>query len=157
MAVHDPKRIDLLIIEHDFTFLAWNDRYSKGVWVVCAPNAYQANEILESSEDGDLDMIPCTEFVLSTDWLPVEIGPSLADAMTALETRLAKLPADQLGRGSGWYAAVWDALEHLRGVRRESAGYGGTEGRLHPLPSNFTDVRNPDMFVPGKDKGGEAS
>ncbi len=134
------ERIDLLVTKHDFTFQAWDDRYSKGVWVVCTPNAYQADAIRESSEDGDLDMIPCTEYVLGTDWLPVEIGRSLVEAMTTLEARLSRLPSDQVVRDSSWTAAVWGALEKLQDVRRESATYGGTDGRLEPLPTYFAAV-----------------
>lgn len=146
------NRIDLLVTRHDFRLQAWNDRYSKGVWVVCTPNAYQGDAIRESSEDGDLDMIPCIEYVLGTDWLPIEIGRSLVDAMAALEARLSRLPTVQLSQGSEWAVAVTSALERLRAVRRESKDYGGTEGRLLTLPATFAALKDAENANAGERK-----
>lgn len=135
------ERIDTLVAKQGFTLKAWDDSYSKGVWVVCTQLQYQANEIQEASEDGDLDMIPATDYVLSTDWLPVVIGNSLIDAMTLLEARLAQLDQGDLARDSQWASNVWDALEHLRDVRRERGQYGGTDGRFQQLPATLTALR----------------
>ena len=135
------QRINLLVTKHDFTLKVWNDRYSKGLWAVCTPNQFQADEIQEASEDGDLDMIPATEYVLSTQWLPVVVAPSLLEVLSALEDRLASLGEAELDRATTWRTGVWDALEHLRDVRRESKDYGGTDGRFRALPVTLQSVR----------------
>lgn len=135
-------RINLLVSKHNFTMKVWDDRYSKGLWAVCTPNQWQADEIQEASEDGDLDMIPATEYVLSTEWLPVVVAPSLLEVLSALEDRLAALGEAELERTTTWRAGVWDALEHLRDVRRESKGYGGTDGRYRELPVTLQALRD---------------
>lgn len=135
-------RINLLVSKHNFTLKVWDDRYSKGLWAVCTPNQWQADEIQESSEDGDLDMIPATEYALSTEWLPVVTAPSLSEALGALEERLASLGDAELGRSTTWATGVWDALEHLRDVRRESTGYGGSDGRYRELPVTLQALRD---------------
>lgn len=134
-------RIDRLVTKNGFTLKAWDDRYSRGVWVVCTQLQYQADEIQEASEDGDLDMIPATGYVLSTDWLPVVTGATLMAAMAALEARLASLGEDDLTRESPWGSAVWSALEHLRDVRRDATEYGSSEGRFQSLPETLSALR----------------
>jgi len=138
------KRINLLVSKHDFTLKVWDDRYSKGLWAVCTPIQYQADEIQEASYAGDLDMIPATEYVLSTEWLPVVTGASLSEALGALEERLSSFDDTEIGRGTAWGIGVWDTLEHLRDVRRESKDYGDTDGHFRALPKTFQkDIRNP--------------
>ena len=143
-------RINLLVSKHGFTLKVWDDRYSKGLWAVCTPNQWQANEIQESSEAGDLDMIPATEYALSTDWLPVVTAPSLLKALDTLEERLTSLGDAELGRSTAWAKGVWDALEHLRDVRRESADYGDTDGRFRALPVTLQALRDQVAAVSAK-------
>jgi hypothetical protein len=109
-------RINTLVSKRGFTFKAWDDRYGKGIWAVCTPLPNHGDEICEASADGDLDMISATEYVLSTEWLPIVTGKSLADALTELEERLGRFSAQSLAEGSSWSAAVCDALEHFRDV-----------------------------------------
>ena len=135
------ERIDRLVTKNGFTLKAWDDRYCKGVWVVCTHNQYQADEIQQASEAGDLDMIPATEYVLSTEWLPVVTGRTLVTAVAALEARLAPLDEGDLARESPWGSAVWDALEHLRDVRRDATEYGGSDGRFQVLPETLQALR----------------
>lgn len=124
------ERIDLLVTKHGFVFQAWDDRYSKGVWAVCTPSSPQAAEIWAASEDSDVEMFHCTSYVLGTEWLPVEIGPSLLSAMAALEDRLSKLPADQMGGETAWASAVRSALGRIQEVRSP----------VTPLPKDFAGV-----------------
>jgi hypothetical protein len=140
-------RINLLVSKHNFSLKVWDDRYSKGLWAVCTPNQWQADVIQEASEDGDLDMIPATEYVLATEWLPVVTAPSLLEALSALEDRLASLGDAELCRSSTWGTGVWDALEHLRDVRRASANYGGTDGHFRALPVTLQTLREQSAVV----------
>jgi len=134
------ERIDALITKHGFAFQSWDDRYSKGVWACLAPNEYLLDAVRESTSDGDLDMIPATEYFMFTDWLPLVTGRTFVEALTELEKRLAALPPNQLGRGSDWSGAVFEALEHLRDVRSASSSYGGTDGKFDKLPEAWADV-----------------
>lgn len=118
------ERINVLVSKRRFTLKAWADRYGKGIWAVCTPSAYHGDEICEASSDGDLDMIPATEYVLSTQWLPIVTGNNLVEALIELEDRLGRFSTDALLDGSCWSAAVWDALEHFRDVRRSRATFG---------------------------------
>lgn len=63
-------------------------------------------------------MIPATEYVLSTTWLPIVTGRSLVEALTNLENLLGRFSAEALLDDSLWSAAVWDALEHFREARQ---------------------------------------
>jgi len=129
--------ISHLVGKHGFELMCWDDRYSKGVWAVCLPGFYQAQAVRNASEDGDLDMIPATEYVLESSWLPVVTGANLEDALTRLEDRLAGLDSSQLVRDSDWGIASNEALTHLMDVRRASKGYGGTDGKFRPLPKDY--------------------
>ena len=66
--------IDKLVTKDGFAMQAWDDRYSKGVWVALAPSEYDVDVIRDLSSAGDLDMIPATDFVLDSEWLPVVTG-----------------------------------------------------------------------------------
>lgn len=125
-------RINTLISKRGFTLKSWNDRYGKGIWAVCTPLPYQADEICESSSDGDMDMIAATEYVLFTDWLPITTGNNLIEALTNLEERLSRFTDSDLSEGSRWSAAVWDALEHFRDVRDSGGEFGELPVTLSP-------------------------
>ena len=134
------ERIDSLITQHDFAFQSWNDRYSKGVWACLAPVESLLDEVRESTSDGDLDMIPATEYFSSTNWLPLVAGRTFVDALTRLEALLASLPQGQLCRMSAWSGAVIEALEYLGEVRRSSSQYGDTDGQFKKLPTSWEAV-----------------
>jgi len=132
-----------LVKERGFVLQTWSDRYSDGVWVCCLPYSPQCEAVNDVSEDGDLDMIPATEYLLNPkiDWLPVLIGSNFIDALQTLEARLNALPKDFIQPDSKWIVAVHEAIEHLRAVRKENSGdYGGTDGKYIPLPSDFTKL-----------------
>ncbi|WP_152385682.1 hypothetical protein [Achromobacter sp. GbtcB20] len=131
------ERIDALVTKHDFEFQSWNDRYSKGVWTALGPREGAIDTVRGLSSAGDLDMIPAMNYVFSVDWLPMVTGRTLAEAMAALEARLASLPQDQLCRGSDWSAAVFRALEDLRDNADAADEYGALEGMLPKLPAWF--------------------
>jgi hypothetical protein len=133
-------RIDALITKHGFAFQSWDDRYSKGIWACLAPNEYLLDTVRESTSDGDLDMIPATEYFMFTDWLPLVTGRTFVEALSELENRLAALPAEQLRRESDWSGAVFEALEYLRDVRSASSSYGGTDGKFNKLPDTWAEV-----------------
>lgn len=118
------ERINTLVSKRGFTLKVWQDRYGKGIWAVCTPLPYHGEEICEASSDGDLDMIPAMEYVLSTDWLPIVTGSDLAKALSALEERLGAFSDAAFAEGSCWSKAVWDALEHFRDVRRSGSNFG---------------------------------
>ena len=132
--------IDSLISKHGFALESWNDRYGKGVWVTLSPAEYLTGDILAASSDGDCDMIPATEFILSTQWMPVVTGRTFLESLGLLEGRLATLPQEMLVRRSSWSDAVCEALQHLRDVRRDHPGYGKSAGRFVALPENLSDV-----------------
>jgi len=133
-------RINALVAKHGFAFQSWDDRYSKGVWAALAPIALQLDDVRESSEAGDSDMIPAMEYVLSTEWLPLVTGRDFIDALNILEGRLASIPADQLARYSPWSTAVSNALDHLREVQNAHKGYGAADGHYGELPVTFVDM-----------------
>lgn len=105
-----------------------------------SPAEYLTGDIMSSSSDGDLDMIPATEFVLSTEWMPVVTGRTFLESMSELENLLEALPPEMLERRSAWTVAVTEALQHLRGVQEENKGYGATDGKFVALPETFAQV-----------------
>jgi hypothetical protein len=127
------ERIDRLITTQDFFFQSWNDRYARGVWVALGLHETQIDTVRDLSSDGDLDMIPAMEYVRSADWLPYVTGSSLAEAMQQLEDRLARLPQDQLVRGSQWADLVYQSVHAL---------HTATDGK-----SWYDDKNKPDMLA----------
>lgn len=140
------NKIDLLITKHGFSFQAWDDNYGKGVWAALGTCENQVDTVRDLSSAGDLDMIPATEFVFSTDWLPYVTGRTLHDAMIELEALLATLPSDQLARGSDWTSMVSSAISHLRDKNQETESYGGIGGKLGKLPKTFDEAV--EKFLP---------
>lgn len=51
------ERIDRLVTKEDFSFHAWNDCYSKGVWAALGLWENQIDTVRDLSSNGDLDMI----------------------------------------------------------------------------------------------------
>ncbi|WP_126284837.1 hypothetical protein [Burkholderia stagnalis] len=142
-------RINTLVSKRGFTLKAWDDRYGKGIWAVCTPLPYHGDEICEASSDGDLDMIPATEYVLSTEWLPIETGKNLVEALTALEERLAKFSDAALSNGSWWSMAVWDALEHFRDVRHSRGDFAELPSALSHTEANTVSKASVTSKVAG--------
>jgi hypothetical protein len=130
--------IDKLVTKEGFALQAWDDRYGKGVWVAIAFGEYALDIVRDLSDAGDLDAIPATDFVLDSGWLPAVTGRTLIDAMTQLEARLASLPPEQLARSSDWSGAVSDALDYLRRANDQCKGYGAMDGKLQPLPKEYS-------------------
>lgn len=135
-------RVNNLVTQQSFAMQAWDDRYSKGVWVALSPDEYALDVIRDLSSAGDLDMIPATNYILGTEWLPVVTGRSLVESMAQLEERLASLPPDQLVRGSTWSKMVYESMNYLRTMNRECKGYGAIDGKLEPLPEKYSDAIN---------------
>ncbi|KVD94629.1 hypothetical protein WS63_02985 [Burkholderia stagnalis] len=129
-------RINALVRKRGFTLKAWDDRYGKGIWAICTPLPYHGDEICEASSDGDLDMIPATEYILSTEWLPIAMGRNLVEALTELEARLARFSDAALSKESNWSVAVWDALEHFRDVRLSRGDFGELPATLSHTEAN---------------------
>lgn len=132
-------RINKLVSQQEFALQAWNDRYGKGVWVALSPDESALEVIRDLSNSGDLDMIPATDYILGTEWLPVLTGRSWIEAMAQLEDRLAMLPPDQLMRRSVWSNKVYEAMNYLRRKNRECKNYGELDGKLEPLPKKYSD------------------
>lgn len=129
--------IDKLVTKESFALQAWDDRYSKGVWIGIVPSENGLDIVRDLSSAGDLDMIPATDFILDAEWLPILTGRTLIEAMTELEARLSALPPEQVARSSDWSGAVSDALDYLRRANDECRGYGAMDGRLQPLPKVY--------------------
>lgn len=101
------ENIDRLVTKEGYGLRAWDDRYSKGVWVCIAPVSAQLEEIDDASDAGDLDMIPAMEFVNSVSWLPFITGNNLMDAMNKLEALLKALPEEDTKRTGAWADASY--------------------------------------------------
>lgn len=131
-------RIERLVAEEDFAFQAWDDRYGKGVWAALGRCDHEVDTVRDLSSDGDLDMIPAMDYVFSADWLPYVTGDSLAEAMQALEQRLAQLPPGQLCRDSLWATLVSEAIDALSDATRGRSWYGNAKPKtLANLPATF--------------------
>ncbi len=127
------ERIDRLVTTQDFFLQSWNDNYGSGVWAALGLHETQIDTVRDLSSAGDLDMIPAMEYVRSADWLPYVTGRTLVDAMQQLEDRLARLPQDQLVRGSQWADLVYQSVHAL---------YTATNGK-----SWYDDIKKPDMLA----------
>lgn len=136
--------ISRLVDKSGFELMCWSDRYSKGVWAVCLPGYNDAQTVRDVSEDGDLDMIPATGYLLECEWLPVVTGRDLGSAMAQLESRLSRLQPDQLeSRNSDWCVATSQAMQHLKDVSSASSAYGSLQGgyrQYRALPPDYTVV-----------------
>ncbi|AYV11543.1 MULTISPECIES: hypothetical protein [Shewanella] len=128
------------LLNAGFAMRIWDDRYSKGIWVCIALYSRDLEEVEDVSDAGDLDMIPATDYLLSTDWLPIVLGDTLLDGLDKLEQRLATLPREELARSSKWTNAVCEALEHLRQVSNTSRDYGYMDGRFRTLSNDYSQV-----------------
>jgi len=132
------ERIDHLVTKEGFCFQAWDDRYSKGVWVALGLHELQVDVVRDLSSDGDLDMIPAMDYVFSANWLPYVTGRTLTEAMQSLEDRLASLPPGQLNRNSNWARLVSGAIDDLRESTCGRSNYGDKYPEtLANLPESF--------------------
>lgn len=134
------KHINHLVQGCGYTLASWNDRYSKGIWVICTPLPGQAAHVIDASSDGDFQMEAATVFLLENDWLPIEFGRSLDAALQALEARLASRSADVLDQSSDWSLAVWDAFVHFEEGRRSGGNHGDFDTLPKVLPSVQRDI-----------------
>jgi hypothetical protein len=135
--------IDKLVKEKNFILLTWDDRYSSGVWACCLPYLSQCEVVFEASTDGDLEMIPATEYLLNAKWLPVLIGSSAMDALQKLEARLAALPTGFLA-DDDWVYASGEAIGYLERTQNKYAhDYGAIDGNLKPLPNDYREIKFP--------------
>lgn len=134
------ERIDKLVTKEGFSFQAWDDRYSKGVWAALGTGESEVDVVRDLSSAGDLDMDAAMEYLFSAEWLPYVTGRTLHEAMTKLEEFLASLPADQLSRSSDWASMVYEAIHDLRIANREATDYGDLSGRLSNLPRTFEEA-----------------
>jgi hypothetical protein len=132
------ERINGLVTKEDFSFQAWNDRYSKGVWAALGLFENQIDCVRDLSSDGDLDMIPAMDYVFSADWLPYVTGQTLIEAMQKLEDRLAALPAAELSRNGRWASLVNDAIQALADATNGRSYYSDKQpAALVDLPATF--------------------
>ena len=132
-------RISQLVTKEYFSFQAWDDRYSKGVWAALGVRENQIDTVRDLSSAGDLDMIPAMEYVYSADWLPYVTGKTMMEAMENLEGRLASLPQDQLRLGSPWANLVSQAIDALYDATNGRSWYdeNRTSKSLDDLPATF--------------------
>lgn len=143
------QRIDNLITQQDFSFQAWNDRYSKGVWASLGLSEYEIDTVRDLSSSGDLDMFPAMDYVFSADWMPYVTGATLREAMQTLETRLASLPPEQLCRGSQWAKLVSQAIQDLADATQDRSWYSDKKPHfLEPLPKTF-EIAAKELLVFG--------
>lgn len=102
------------------------------------PTVDLADSVRDATDYGDCDMIPLTEYLRSTEWLPIIVEGDFEASLAALEARLASLPRDALGRNTSWAAQVEYAVKHAQEVMDASNDYGGCDGKFDKLPTHFT-------------------
>ena len=151
------ERVNTLVTKHHYAFQSWNDRYSKGVWASLAPCDDLLDEVRESTSDGDLDMIPSTEYFSNTKWLPIVLGYNFVDALVNLEARLSKIPNEMFCRNSMWESAIIESLKHLRAIRNAGDDYGKIDGKFLKLPKTFDEMvklksDNESLFIQQENK-----
>lgn len=127
-----PRISNLLDHKANFVLHSWSDNCGRGVWVCCLPLNSQCQTIQEWSHSGELG--DDSDYLLDSDWLPVRLERSFADALLALEEQLSKLPIEQLDWQSPWGKAVNAAME----VFRES--YLSVDRKYPKLPTDFNIV-----------------
>lgn len=140
--------IDKLVKEKNFVLLVWDDRYSDGAWACCLPYLYQCEVVRDASDGGDTTMIPETEYLLNTKWLPVlNTGSSAMDSIQKLEARLATLPTDFLNNNN-WVNATGEAIDYLiRTQKKYEHDPIGIDGNLKPLPTDYNEIQFPHGLV----------
>lgn len=116
--------IDILLSLHPWALQSWNDRYGKGVWIAIAPNDYVLDRVRDATSAGDLDMETATNFLLDSKILPIAVGRTFGEALTALESRLAALPIDQLAKKSPWVSVVSSEYDYINEELDSGHGYG---------------------------------
>jgi hypothetical protein len=124
------------LIKKGFVLHSWNDRYGKGVWVVLAPPALSSTmfESVEyASSAGDLDMIPATDYYLSTTWLPIVVNNSVVESLVELENRLYFVTPSNLQLWVHEIEKIVEDFERISGA----SDYGGMEGNLPKLERDW--------------------
>ena len=134
LIIIDFHRIDRLVAEGDFYFQAWKDRHSNRVWAALGLWENQIDTVRDLSSSADLEMIPVMDYVFSAEWLPNATGQTLKEAMEKLEARLARLPQDQLKRGSQWADLVSGAIEALSNATSDKSRYIDFIAQLGKIP-----------------------
>ena len=134
LIIIDFHRIDRLVAEGDFYFQAWKDRHSNRVWAALGLWENQIDTVRDLSSSADLEMIPVMDYVFSAEWLPYATGQTLKEAMEKLEARLARLPQDQLKRGSQWADLVSGAIEALSNATSDKSRYKDFIAKIRQLP-----------------------
>ncbi len=106
--------IDVLISKHSWMLQCWDDNHGRGVWAVIGPVMLHMDTIREMLDGVDDVCIPMG-FILGgvCSWLPTATAATPTEAMNALNRKLAKLPAEQLGRTTDWGTAVFRGFERL--------------------------------------------
>lgn len=126
------------LLEKGATIHSWDDRYSKGIWVIIAPpnvSNIMLESIYDASDAGDLDMIPATDYYLSTNWLPIEIGNDLFDGLQKLENRLQFVTDENYFK---WSKKIEGVIEQFEEISK-NAGYGELVGKLPVLNKEWQD------------------
>lgn len=134
------ERISFLVEDQDAFLQTWTTRYGMGVWACLGTTEIDVDEVRNSTSDGDMDWIAAFEHITTTEWLPLEMAPTLLEALNKLETRLSTFPSDMLCRGSVWWTAVMNAYENFRLARIESNNRVGSSLNLRTLPRTFQEM-----------------
>jgi hypothetical protein len=112
-AVNPFPLINRLVTQDHFTFHAWEDQHSLGVWAaLSSPQTAQA--LKHYLEVGGIDRDALLDLLWNADWLPCLTGHSMMEAMQNLEIRLASLPIEEVGANTVWSRMCDDAYERVR-------------------------------------------
>jgi len=98
-----------LISKHDWILQCWDDRYSRGIWAVVAPQVYHTYQMREITDGGDIESNALGDYFLNEgSWLPVVIGHNLTEIIEALNTKIKDFVED-----SSWRNDVFEAFQRI--------------------------------------------
>ena len=93
-----------------WTLQCWNDRYSRGVWAVVAPNYFQTHDVQDVLDGSDAESLNLGAYIQEHKaFLPIANGVNLQGALIALENKLLHLVKQE-----DWMPRVFDAFERIR-------------------------------------------
>jgi len=114
---------------------AWDDRYSKGIWLALSP-AEHVEDIRSSTSAGGLDMDTATDFLLRSTLLPIVVESTLERALETLIERLSRLADYDMESKSEWALAVHAEYAYFCSEIDGSSEYGALrlrDPRLGPF------------------------
>jgi len=101
--------IQKLILQYDWNLQCWDDRYSRGIWAIVAPQANHTYEMREISDGGDIESMVLGEYFYNEgSWLPVAIGDNLMNVLAKLNEKIQPFIDNNV-----WRSRVYDAFQQI--------------------------------------------